>query len=91
LLDLFSFISFSKRKYNVVNQNKHEKFSKLRHPLVYHPRYNITACGIEKIHPFDSCKYGRVISFLKNYGVIESDAQLHKPEMISRAILSSVN
>lgn len=29
-------------------------------PIVYHSDYNITACGIEKYHTFDSCKYGRV-------------------------------
>lgn len=29
-------------------------------PIVYHENYNITACGIEKWHPFDSCKYGNV-------------------------------
>jgi len=28
--------------------------------LVYHPRYNITAFGLEKRHPFDSVKYRRI-------------------------------
>ena len=28
-------------------------------PICYSADYNITACGIEKCHPFDSCKYGR--------------------------------
>lgn len=28
-------------------------------PIVYDARYNITAGGIERIHPFDSRKYGR--------------------------------
>jgi hypothetical protein len=23
-------------------------------PIVYHPKYNITFCGLEKVHPFDS-------------------------------------
>jgi histone deacetylase 11 len=27
---------------------------------VYHPDYNITACGIERCHPFDSCKYLKI-------------------------------
>jgi hypothetical protein len=34
--------------------------------LVYHPKYNMKLCGIEKRHPFDSCKYERVINFLYN-------------------------
>ena len=29
-------------------------------PLVYHPGYNITAFGLERLHPFDSRKYGRI-------------------------------
>lgn len=29
-------------------------------PIVYHPRYNITAFGLERLHPFDSRKYGRI-------------------------------
>jgi histone deacetylase 11 len=29
-------------------------------PLVYHPKYNITAFGFEKLHPFDGQKYKRI-------------------------------
>ena len=29
-------------------------------PLVYHRRYNITAFGLERLHPFDSRKYRRI-------------------------------
>lgn len=28
-------------------------------PIVYSHNYNITACGIEKLHPFDAQKYGK--------------------------------
>jgi hypothetical protein len=28
-------------------------------PIVYSDNYNITAFGLEKLHPFDSTKYGR--------------------------------
>uniref|UniRef100_A0A8C5HC67 Histone deacetylase domain-containing protein n=1 Tax=Gouania willdenowi TaxID=441366 RepID=A0A8C5HC67_GOUWI len=34
-------------------------------PIVYHPDYNITFIGLEKLHPFDSGKWGKVIRFLK--------------------------
>ncbi|XP_062250620.1 histone deacetylase 11 [Platichthys flesus] len=34
-------------------------------PIVYHPDYNITFMGLEKLHPFDSGKWGKVIRFLK--------------------------
>lgn len=35
-------------------------------PLIYHPSYNLTACGLEKLHPFDASKYSRVISSLSS-------------------------
>uniref|UniRef100_A0A287DCN2 Uncharacterized protein n=1 Tax=Ictidomys tridecemlineatus TaxID=43179 RepID=A0A287DCN2_ICTTR len=34
-------------------------------PIVYSPRYNITFMGLEKLHPFDAGKWGKVINFLK--------------------------
>lgn len=39
-------------------------------PICYHPDYNITACGLEKCHPFDSVKYGRINRFLTDLGVL---------------------
>lgn len=29
-------------------------------PVVYHNSYNITFGGLEKLHPFDSCKFKKV-------------------------------
>jgi histone deacetylase 11 len=29
-------------------------------PVVYHPRYNVTAFGLERLHPFDGRKYRRI-------------------------------
>lgn len=34
-------------------------------PIVYHPDYNITFMGMEKLHPFDAGKWGKVIHFLR--------------------------
>uniref|UniRef100_A0A671TER1 Histone deacetylase 11-like n=1 Tax=Sinocyclocheilus anshuiensis TaxID=1608454 RepID=A0A671TER1_9TELE len=34
-------------------------------PIVYSPEYNITFLGLEKLHPFDAGKWGKVIRFLK--------------------------
>ncbi|KAG7478103.1 hypothetical protein MATL_G00076750 [Megalops atlanticus] len=34
-------------------------------PIVYSPEYNITFMGLEKLHPFDAGKWGKVIHFLK--------------------------
>lgn len=37
-----------------------------RLPIVYHQSYNISLFGLEKIHPFDSTKYGKVYNALCN-------------------------
>jgi histone deacetylase 11 len=38
-------------------------------PLVYSPRYNITAFGLERWHPFDSVKFRRVHAWLIRQGL----------------------
>jgi histone deacetylase 11 len=38
-------------------------------PLLYHPKYNITAFGLERLHPFDSIKYGRIHAWLIRQGL----------------------
>jgi histone deacetylase 11 len=41
-------------------------------PLVYSPKYDITAFGLERLHPFDSRKYRRIRDWLVRQG-------LHQP------------
>jgi histone deacetylase 11 len=38
-------------------------------PLIYHPRYNVTAFGLERLHPFDGRKYGRIRDALITRGL----------------------
>ncbi|KAK4745547.1 hypothetical protein SAY87_011859 [Trapa incisa] len=40
-------------------------------PLIYSSTYDITFLGIEKMHPFDSSKWGRICQFLISEGVLE--------------------
>lgn len=42
-------------------------------PIVYSPDYNITFLGLEKLHPFDSGKWGKIIRFLKEEKLITDD------------------
>lgn len=39
-------------------------------PVVFSHRYDITACGLESAHPFDSTKYSRVFGMLVDAGVM---------------------
>lgn len=58
--------------------------------VVYHADYNITAGGIERMHPFDSKKYGRVYNFLTDSGTLSS-AQVVTPERCPRELLLAVH
>uniref|UniRef100_A0A0R3S0T2 Histone deacetylase 11 n=1 Tax=Elaeophora elaphi TaxID=1147741 RepID=A0A0R3S0T2_9BILA len=49
-------------------------------PIVYHPIYNISFCGIERCHPFDSRKWGRVYEALLQSGMIEERQTIRPSE-----------
>jgi histone deacetylase 11 len=64
-------------------------------PLIYHPFYNITAFGLERLHPFDSRKYRRIhdaliarglrraVDFVRPISVSRGDLlKLHTPEYL---------
>lgn len=55
--------------------------------IVYHPSYNITFCGLEKMHPFDSRKYGNVFDKLMRMGIVKSTDSVIEPSIISRKLL----
>src|SRR5690348_5649274 len=46
-------------------------------PLIYDPRYNITAFGLERLHPFDSRKYRRIYESLIARGVRRPEDFVH--------------
>jgi len=41
-----------------------DKISASQWPIIYHPIYNISFLGFEKMHPFDSGKWGKIHQFL---------------------------
>ncbi|CAL5435762.1 unnamed protein product [Camellia sinensis] len=49
-------------------------------PLIYSPSYNIQFLGIEKLHPFDSSKWGRICRFLIVDGVLDKNRIVEPPE-----------
>lgn len=48
-------------------------------PFVYHPKYNISVFGLEKLHPFDTHKYAHIAKRLKDHFGWKDD-QFEKPE-----------
>ena len=55
--------------------------------IVYHPDYNISFCGLEKLHPFDSKKYGNVFTRLLQMGIVKGENDVIKPSRVSRKLL----
>jgi histone deacetylase 11 len=59
-------------------------------PLVYHPAYNITAFGLERLHPFDSRKYRRIRDALIARG-LRRRRDFVRPRPVSRRDLLKVH
>ena len=60
-------------------------------PIVYSPGYNITACGFEKLHPFDSTKYRRIWNFIFQKGFVQNNMKFYQPSGLpNRKWLSDV-
>jgi len=90
LYNTISNLTFNEQKYAAHLRRQATSFENLPVPIIYHPRYNVTACGIEKCHPFDAQKYGKVFAHLKNKGIIKSARDIHEPSAISRSTLLRV-
>ncbi|CAI2371465.1 unnamed protein product [Moneuplotes crassus] len=60
---------------------------KILEPNIQYPGYNITAFGLEKLHPFDSRKYGRIYNFLTEWKVLSKEDKLLAPSICSRTFL----
>jgi len=57
-----------------------------RSRIVYHPKYNISFCGLEKCHPFDSQKYGNIFERLIKKGIFKRGDEI-VPDFPSRNFL----
>lgn len=58
-----------------------------RLPIVYSPNYNITFLGLEKLHPFDAGKWGKVIRFLKEEQFLTDDTMVPAKEATEEDLL----
>lgn len=60
-------------------------------PVVYHPRYNITFMGLEKLHPFDSAKFKKVLGALVRERLLSGPEQTVAPAEASLELLGDVH
>lgn len=59
-------------------------------PLIYSSDYNIAFLGMEKLHPFDSSKWGRICQFLASADVLDKSCII-EPEEASKEDLLVVH
>ena len=48
-------------------------------PIIYHPKYNITVFGLERLHPFDGLKYRRIHDALIADGLTQGRPTSSRP------------
>jgi histone deacetylase 11 len=58
--------------------------------IVYHPYYDITFFGLEKIHPFDSAKYSKIANSLIAKKLLSQD-DFHTPQEVTDEDLERVH
>ena len=56
-------------------------------PIVYSPHYNISFFGVEKLHPFDSAKYGKIFQHLIDKAGIQPDSFFVPPRATADELL----
>lgn len=67
------------------------KVEKHHLPIVYSDKYNISFMGLEKLHPFDSCKYMNIVKCLKETKVAKEKEMIHPKNMPTKEHLTLVH
>lgn len=81
-------LAFTLHTSNIHSMEKVEQHNK-KH-LVYHPGYDITFFGIERVHPFDSAKYSKIAQFLVEEQTLNVK-DFHTPQEITDEDLAKVH
>jgi hypothetical protein len=55
--------------------------------FIYHTYYNVRFAGLEKFHPFDSCKYEKIAKHLENIGA----RFIEPPSEVSQEMLETIH
>ncbi|XP_076944737.1 histone deacetylase 2-like isoform X2 [Bidens hawaiensis] len=59
------------RRNRILSSNLYFDVPLSKAPIIYSTAYDISFLGIEKLHPFDSSKWGRICGFLIENGTLE--------------------
>lgn len=70
--------------------NKRLALANVKIPISYNHRYNISAGGIERVHPFDASKYKRIFEILREKVPDFNYKSIHNPSKATRELLLTV-
>ncbi|WVY91656.1 hypothetical protein V8G54_037170 [Vigna mungo] len=62
------------RRKRILSSKLYFDVSPSKVPLIYSESYDISFLGIEKLHPFDSSKWGRICRFLVSFGILDKES-----------------
>ncbi|GFO45055.1 5-hydroxytryptamine receptor 1b, partial [Plakobranchus ocellatus] len=74
-------------KKNFKSQQYDATIKETQWPIIYSPEYNIAFCGLERLHPFDAGKWGRIFEFLKEAGMVRDDTVIEPMEAKEEELL----
>ncbi|KAL2940206.1 Histone deacetylase 2, partial [Bienertia sinuspersici] len=77
----------SLRRSRILSSNLYFDVSPSQVPLIYSPAYDISFLGMEKLHPFDSSKWGRICQFLTSAGVLDKSCIVQPEEALKEDLL----
>ncbi|BFZ10907.1 hypothetical protein BsWGS_13946 [Bradybaena similaris] len=75
------------KKSQITPQQYQFEIKDTKWPIVYSPVYNIGFCGLEKLHPFDSGKWGRIFTNLKVARMLRDDTIFEPMEATEEELL----
>jgi histone deacetylase 11 len=70
----------AKRTERIFSSKLYMDVSPSKVPVIYSSSYNISFMGLEKLHPFDSSKWGRICQFLISEGVLDHNRLVEPSE-----------
>ncbi|CAM6118659.1 unnamed protein product [Calypogeia fissa] len=79
--------SEAKMQRRILDSSLYFQVSPDKEPLVYSSAYNIGFMGLEKLHPFDSAKWGRIRDFLVDEGTIDASRIVEPAEATKEDLL----
>ncbi len=81
-------LKYAWNRYNMSKKPSLANINKL--PIVFHKKYDIGLFGLEKLHPFDSKKYGKVHRYLRDEVGIKEE-RFYTPQKVSQDDLLKIH